>query len=223
MIITIDGPSASGKSTIARLLSKKLNFFYINSGLLFRALAYIFFTKYRLAENEFKNIQYKDLIQLINQDLTYKYINGRAQVFFQSNDITSCLYGPHIGQGASIIGENQFVRKIILEYQRSLAQDFNVIADGRDCGTEVFPFADYKFFLFASPHVRALRWQQSQKRKGKNYTFEEALAWIEQKDKRDSEREIAPLKPAEDAIIIDNSNLTIEETLIKILTIVNKN
>ncbi len=211
MIITIDGPTASGKSTIAQLLAEQLSALYINSGLLFRAVAYIL--QSRGFDMTYLNSHESIAALFSNESIRYKYTPGTgAHIFFEHTDITPFLTTPDIDRAASLIATQPSVRQALLDYQRKLADDFDVVADGRDCGTVVFPEADYKFYITADLRIRAMRWQRAHKNH-KNLNLEEVEKIIAQRDKRDSNREIAPLKPAYDSFIIDTSHMTIQEVL----------
>ena len=211
MIITIDGPTASGKSTIAQLLAEQLSALYINSGLLFRAVAYIL--QSRGYDVTYFN-SHESIAALINDEsVRYEYTPGTGvRISFEEKDITPFLKTPDIDRAASLIATQPSVRQALLNYQRKLADDFDAVADGRDCGTVVFPEADYKFYITADLRARAMRWQRTHN-DHKNLSLEEIEKIIAQRDKRDSSREIAPLKPAHDALIIDTSNMTIQEVL----------
>lgn len=213
MIITIDGPTASGKSTIAWRIADNLGFYYLNSGLLYRALAYLL--SKNLDENALKDVNYDQLKELLdknNIDYAYKGL-GKPIIFINKIDITDHLNTLAIDKSSSIIAQNKDVREIIFDYQRGLVNDKNAITDGRDTGTVVFDYADLKFYLTASEEVRAKRWQSKQMRDGKDYSLADSIKYIQERDKRDMNRPLSPLKPAENAIIIDNSNLNIDETL----------
>lgn len=221
MIIAIDGPCASGKSTVARLLAQKLGFYYIYSGLLFRALAYILLkeNKIELYCNEEVSLKQIELDIDFNS-LEYIYELYPNILYFKT-DITHNLKNSQIDQLASIISTQKNIRQLLLDYQRNLANYKNIIAEGRDSATVVFPNADYKFFLTASLEVRAQRWLEDQIKRNKQCTFQESLKNLHERDYRDSNRTIAPLKPADNAIIIDNTNLTIDETCNLILSNIN--
>lgn len=222
MIITIDGPSASGKSTLAQLLAIKLKYFYINSGLLFRGLSYLVLEKTNNNINALKEITFEDVENIIsNQELIYVYQNNNAKIL--SNllnnliDITPFLKDSKIDNASSIIATNPEVRKALVDYQRIIAKNRNIVADGRDCGTAVFPKADLKIYLTASPEIRAKRWQEDQLARGKGFSFDESLETINKRDNRDSNRKDDPLQVASDAIVIDNSIITINQTIEYIL------
>lgn len=215
MIITIDGPVASGKSTASYLIAKKLSFYYLNSGLLFRALAYVFLHEYGFKEQDLANISYQEAKNLyFNKKIIYIYNQKLgASIIFNQVDITSYLKNLRVEQGSSIIAKNEAVRQALLEYQHLLANNYSIVAEGRDAGTIVFPNADLKFFITSSDSIRAKRWQESNKSKNIIISFCDSLKFIQERDKRDISRSISPLIPALDAVIIDNSFLSIKQTV----------
>lgn len=242
MIITIDGPTASGKSTVARLLAEQLGFMYINSGFLFRGLAYMLLKK--VSENSVNtrigtksgshsidllshNLPLFDTTELeklmTEEQFHYRFVKDKGpEVFVRHEHITSLLKTPEIDKAASVVALHPSVRQVLLEFQLELARNHDVVADGRDCGTVVFPHAEYKFFLTASVDVRAARWQREQELLGKKFMFEEAFRLVEERDNRDSQRSVAPLKPASDAYIIDSSNMTVQEVITEIIAVVRR-
>lgn len=225
MIVTIDGPVASGKSTISFNIAKNLSFYYLNSGLLFRALAYVFLNEYGFKESDLINVSYQDVKGLyFNKKITYNYdLQLGVNVFFNKSNITYCLKDIKVEKGSSIIAKNSAVREALLEYQHFISNNNNnIILEGRDSGTVVFPNADLKFFITASSIVRAKRWQKSNELKNINYSFSDSLKFIQERDKRDINRSIAPLVPALDSIIIDNSDLTINQNIDIILYYISK-
>ncbi len=214
MIITIDGPVASGKSTVAKMLAKQLHFYYINSGFLYRSFAYILHYKCGIDLNALASYNFGEELPFSLDRYSYEYSDYRVRVFFEGEDITKYLIYPNIDAAASIIAKNAYIRDHIVNFQRHLASlHRNVIAEGRDCGTFVFDKAQFKFFLTASLEARAKRWAKSRERTGNYFTLEEAMIFIHQRDERDMQRVIAPLKPAPDAIIIDNTNIDLNATL----------
>ncbi len=206
MIITIDGPVASGKSTVARLLAKKLGYQYLNTGLMFRAVAYLLYTKNRSL----------NLTELV---YTYNPQDG-AQILYKDSNITPLLKTPEMDQLSSQVATQPEVRTALLTYQRQLAEKNNVVAEGRDTGTIVFPNADYKFFITASPEIRAKRWRGYQHKQGKEYSLKESINIIKERDQRDSAREVAPLIVPEDAHTIDTSAMSIEQAVDACYTII---
>lgn len=222
MIITIDGPVASGKSTVSLLLAEKLGFYYLYSGLIYRAIAYILNQQNIILEDP-SSLQYHELRLLVfSPEFVYAYDSMKhPTIQYKNADITPYLKSPVIDNLASIIAVYEPVRQVALEFQRFIAEKYDCIADGRDCGTAVFPYAEYKFFLTASIDVRAKRWQADQMKKGNRYTHEDARIEIAKRDRRDSERTIAPLTQAPDAILVDNSDLTIAQTVALLISYIH--
>jgi cytidylate kinase len=201
MIITIDGPVGSGKSSVAKALSSRLGMYYLNTGLLYRAIAYIFF-----------NIVHEKGITFV-KEIDYTYENGTLHVFFRGKDITSYLCDHMVGQQASLLSAKKEIRDSILELQRKLAKKHDLVAEGRDCGSIVFPDADYKFFLTASVEARAKRIFADKSRGNAGASFEKVKVELEKRDERDKTRDIAPLIVPEGAIIVDNSDVNLEQTI----------
>lgn len=216
MIVTIDGPVASGKSTVARLIANSLGFTLISSGFLFRALGHELLYTYHYSLEELLLIINNALLdEIFNTDhFEYTYDNEHGpRVFLKGIDITSRLKMPIIDKAASILGTSPLVRNYFITLQHLLAHNKNSIIEGRDSGSVVFPNADIKFFLTASLEVRAQRWQKMQKNLGLEFSLDEAKKIIKERDDRDYTRSIAPLKIPEDALVVDNSNLTLPETI----------
>lgn len=223
MIITIDGPAASGKSTIGRMVADKLNLFYLYSGLLYRACAYILHEQKKLKQYSEKATISREQaeVDLKLHLLEYIYTSDHGIVIMYNNQqITEHLGKPEISSYASIISTQSSIRTLLTNMQRDLAQNKNIVADGRDCGTHVFPDAEIKFFLTASQDIRAIRLQKALASEGKKYTHDEVLKQIADRDFRDKSRAIAPLEPAHDALIVDNSLLTIAETFELFLNVI---
>lgn len=215
MVITIDGPTASGKSSAAQLIARKFSWYYLNSGLLYRSIAYLLMTNKGYTLEQLKNPRDIDLEIFLDQaKLIYKQdATGNPHIVFDNRDITECLKNSKIDQAASIVSADQKVRDKLLIFQRQLAQLHNLVTDGRDMGTVVFPHADFKFFLTASIDARAARWMHDQQLSGNKVSIDKAIFEINMRDDRDSKRFIAPLKVPDDAIIIDNSSMSVAETV----------
>lgn len=208
MIIAIDGPSGSGKSTISKLLSNKLNMEYIDTGAMYRAVAYYLIKNdLLLNEENIKEIEidFKNNNVLLNGENVEKYIRTQE-----------------ISSYASKVSADKNVREKLVKIQRDISKNKDIILDGRDIGTVVFPNADYKIYLNANSKCRAKRRFEEIKDK-ENVSFEEVLSQIERRDFADSTREISPLKKAEDAIEIDTSEMSIDEVLEEIIKIVKGN
>jgi len=215
MIITIDGPTASGKSTIARLVADQLGIYYLNSGLLYRALAYVLRTKAGYSTATITQPQQKDVVTYLDQKkLRYRYSKeSGARIIFEGNDITEYLKQGDIDEYASLVSTNPYVRNMVDAMQRTLASQHDFVADGRDTGSVVFPQAGIKFYLTASIPVRAQRWLQAQSKKDLNYSFDQAVTEITTRDERDKNRSVAPLIIPEGAQIVDSSELSISQTV----------
>lgn len=218
-IITIDGPVASGKSTISRMLAKKLGYYYLYSGALYRALAYLLITTKNYTQEQLHNPDMFDVQACLDaKRLVYHYdAQSQEHIFFDSHDITPYLKSSAIDQGASVVSAYPPVRDEINALLRTIATQFDVVVDGRDAGTIIFPEAFPKFYLTASLAVRAARWREAQKKMGNVFTIEQAEQQLTVRDTRDKERAVAPLIVPEDAIIVDNSHLNAEQTLQKML------
>ena len=214
MIITLDGPCGSGKSTLAQLLAQKLGFFYINSGYLYRALAYLLVHEAGYDAIRLQNIDLQDVVDLLHPDnFVYQYQDGIAQVFFKGVNITQFLKSADVSRDASIISAYQQVRQAIVPVQQYFATLHDLVTDGRDCGTEIYPHANFKFYVTAATEIRAERLQKDLERKGIVMSFQEVLQTTLARDERDMQRAICPLKKADDAIEIDSSNRSIQQLL----------
>ena len=222
MIITIDGPVASGKSTIARALAHDLGFFYINSGLLFRAIAYIVMRDEPLRVEQLGMLTQKQLDGVDSAQLQYIIDAGHEQIFYRGENVTSELKSDRVAQAASIVATNVAVRELVLNYERALAVRTNIVADGRDMGTIAFPNAEFKIYLTAASEIRARRWQLDQDKRGNKLTIEQALDEVASRDNRDKNRAIAPLCIPVDAQVIDSSVLSVKEVLDEIKKLMQK-
>ncbi|WP_138264305.1 (d)CMP kinase [[Clostridium] hylemonae] len=206
--IAIDGPAGAGKSTIAKLVANKKGFIYVDTGAMYRGLAVHFLDRGIVPDDRERIVRACE-----DADVTIRYEDGVQQVYLNGKNITSRLRTEEAGNMASVSSAIPEVRAKLLELQRSLAEDQNVIMDGRDIGTCVLPDADLKVFLTASVDTRARRRYEELKEKGTACRLEEIAADIEARDLRDTTRETAPLKQAEDAVLIDSSNMSIEEVV----------
>ena len=219
MIITIDGPTASGKSSAGRVVAKELGYYYLYTGLLYRGLAYLLMKDFGYNLESIAHPDMQKVDELLDpKKFTYRYdARDRERIFFNGSDITSYLKGDVIGQAASILSTNPEVRERLNILQRKIANDHNVVIDGRDAGSVVFPHATKKFFLTASEQERADRWRELQRKRGITVSFDDALNFIQTRDARDSGRAIAPLTIPEGAQVIDNSDMDLGETSKKII------
>lgn len=204
MQIAIDGPAGSGKSTVAKKIAEKLNIIYIDTGAMYRAITL-----------KLKDIDKKYYQEACN-DTNIEFINNK--IFLDGKDVSSQIRSEEISKLTSDISKIDFVRKKLVSIQKEIADKNSVVMEGRDITTVVLPDADYKFYLSASPEIRAKRRTLQLKEKGLNADYEEILRDIKKRDKNDIKRENSPLKVADDAIVIDSSNLTAEESIEKILS-----
>ena len=216
MIITIDGPAGSGKSTIAKMLAKELGFTYIDTGAMYRAVALMVKREGIDPDNPDAVVELMKKIQI---DL--KPAENGVQVFLNGEDVSKEIRTEEIGKIASKIARHSEVRKILVQMQRELGlRAKNVVIEGRDTGTVIFPDADIKFFFTASPEVRAERRYKELKEKGLNISYEEILKEIKERDHLDETRKDSPLRPAEDAIIIDTTDKSLSDVFQNVLKII---
>lgn len=206
--IAIDGPAGSGKSSVSKLVAKNLGFTSIDTGALYRAVAY-YFKSNEISEENIKSA-------LKNIDLKARNIDGKFSVFLNGENVTDKIRGEEISKMTSKISKCHEVRDFLLDLQRNLAKSENCVMDGRDIGTVVMPNAEIKIFLTASPENRAMR---RFNQLGRSVPFENILEDLKKRDYQDTHREIAPLKMANDAILIDNSDMSLEQTVEKICDI----
>ena len=209
--VAIDGPAGAGKSTIAKLVAKEKGYIYVDTGAMYRALAIHFLNKgVDAADRDAMAEACKDA------EVTIRYEDGIQQVYLNGENVTGMLRTEEVGNMASKTSAIPTVREKLLELQRSLAAEKDVIMDGRDIGTNILPNADVKIYLTASVETRAKRRYDELKAKGEDCDLEEISRDIRERDERDMTREIAPLKQAEDAILVDSSDMTIPEVVAEI-------
>lgn len=210
MIIAIDGPSGAGKSTVAKLLSKKLDFEYIDTGAMYRAFAYKFYrNNIDISEENVNKV-------LLETDIDY----NKSNVYLDGENVEDCIRNEQISILASEISKIQSVREKLVNIQRKIASSKNIVIDGRDVTTVVFPNAEFKFYITASAQTRSKRRYQELISKGENVSIEEILEDINKRDHNDMTRKISPLKIADNAIVIDTSDLSIEEVTEELVNII---
>jgi cytidylate kinase len=209
-VVTIDGPVASGKSSVAKALAQHLQFKHLNTGLLYRAAAYL------AADQEPGDFAWL-------ADVRYDFADGQPVIFWRGQRLAnSFLYSPVMDQAASLLSADAALRALLLPIQREVAQRYHLIADGRDCGSVVFPDATVKIFLTATPRVRAERLKCSTERDYAGMSIEAITAEVRARDARDQERAVAPLVVPKGATIIDSSDLSFAQTVAKCLALVQE-
>ena len=213
--IAIDGPAGAGKSSLSRLLAKKLEYIYVDTGALYRAVG-LKFSRLGFDTNLLGDL---DAV-LADTKVDIRFIGGEQRVFLDSEDVSDDIRTPVASMMASAVSAKPAVRAFLLDMQRQLAKTNNVVMDGRDIGTVVLPDAKVKIFLTADVAVRAERRRKELAEKGQNVPFEEVLEDMKTRDYNDSHREIAPLKQADDAVLADTTNLSFDESLELLLSIV---
>lgn len=212
--IAIDGPAGAGKSTIAKTIAKDFGFIYVDTGALYRAIGY-----YVLKSG--KTLSEKDVLSVLNEiNVQLEFINFQQHVILNNEDISDKIRTPEVSMAASKVSAIGKVRDFLFDLQREFAKTKNVIMDGRDIGTVVLPDATIKIFLTASDFARAKRRYDELVQKDMNVSFDEVLNDLKVRDFNDSNREIAPLKPAKDSIIVDTTDLDLQQSIKKISDII---
>ena len=212
--VAIDGPSAAGKSTIAKMVAKKENFIYIDTGAMYRCVAYYCLTQ-KIDLNDEKAVE--QAIEHIQIRLT-----SDNKDYLNDEDVSNQIRQDQVSLGASCVSKYQAVRSFLVDEQRKMAKAGNVILDGRDIGTVVLPNADLKIYQIASVETRAKRRYLENLERGLDADLETIKKEIEERDYQDTHREISPLKKAEDAVELDTSSLTLEEVVEQVLTLIQK-
>ncbi len=212
--IAIDGPAGAGKSTIAKKIAKKMNYIYVDTGAMYRAMA-LYLIRMGVEKDD------KEKIEEIckNADITIEYKDGEQIVLLNDENVNGLIRTEEVGNMASVSSANGKVREKLVQLQKELAKKADVVMDGRDIGTCVLPNADTKVYLTASAEVRAKRRFDELTQKGESCDLEKIKEDIIERDHRDMTREISPLKQAEDAVLVDSSNMTIDEVVEKIISL----
>lgn len=212
--IAIDGPAGAGKSTIAKMVSSKLGYIYVDTGALYRTAA-LFITENNIPDEEIEK-------SLESADISLKFIDGTQRVFLGEKDVSDFIRTPAISMAASRISAIPSVRAYLFETQKKIARENNVIMDGRDIGTVVLPDADVKIFLTASAEERANRRFKELSEKPDCPPYDDILKDIIQRDYQDMHRDTSPLKQADDAVLVDTTKLNLEESADEIIRIINE-
>ena len=213
--IAIDGPAGAGKSTIAKKVAKELSFIYVDTGAMYRAMALYLLEKGISGDEKISEACH-------DADISIRYENGEQQVILNGKNVTAFLRKEEVGNMASVSSANPEVRAHLLKLQRNLAAENNVVMDGRDIGTTILPNAEVKIFLTASAKTRASRRYLELTEKGEACDMDEILKDIVDRDERDMNRAVSPLKKAEDAVLVDSSEMGIDEVVESILSVYRK-
>lgn len=214
--IAIDGPAGAGKSTIAKLVSGKLGFIYVDTGAMYRAMA-LYLSRMNVNPDNADEVGEKAQ----SAEITIKYVDGEQVVMLGDENVNGLIRSPEVSAMASRTSQIARLREKLVELQQKLAETENVVMDGRDIGTVVLPNADLKIYLTASVQVRAMRRYKEMIAKGQEAVLEEIEKDIEDRDYRDMHREASPLKQADDAVLVDTSDMSIEEVADKIIELYN--
>lgn len=214
-VIAIDGPAGAGKSTIAKLVAKELNAIYIDTGAMYRAMALYLLRNHIDIEDE------KALTECVaSADISIRFVDGEQQVWLNGENVNGLIRTEEVSSMASVSSAKGTVRVKLVELQRKLAEDHDVVMDGRDIGTHVLPGAKPKIFLTADSRVRAKRRYDELTARGEACDLDTIEKDIIERDERDKNREISPLRQAEDAILVDTSDMTIEQVKEKIISLI---
>ena len=216
--VAIDGPAGAGKSTIARRLAKEMGYMYVDTGAIYRTVAY-FFDLWGVAPKDIDGIT--RYIDELTVGIEYDE-DGLQHMIMNGMDVTADIRTQEIGQKASLVAAHAIVRDMLLDMQRDVAKKYNVIMDGRDIGSVVLPKATVKIFLTASPEVRAKRRCDELLAKGQKANYEQVLREIQQRDYQDTHREVAPLKMCRDSVKLDTSDLDIDGVIAAMKDIIEK-
>ncbi len=215
--IAIDGPAGAGKSTIAKTVSRKLGFIYVDTGALYRTVS-LKFSKAGATPEKIDNVD--EILSNLSVNIEFK--DGEQRMILDGVDVTDKIRTPEVSMMASAVSAIPAVRAFLLETQRRLARENNVIMDGRDIGTVVLPDAEIKIFLTATPEARAQRRFDELIEKGMDVKYEDVLSDIIKRDHNDSTRAVAPLKPAKDSIFVDTSGNTLEQSVKQLSEIIER-
>lgn len=216
-VVALDGPAGSGKGTVTREVAKKMNLINIDTGAMYRSVTLLMIRQNVELEDEEK---IKEILDKI--DIKFGIENGEQKVYLNGEDVSLLIRTKEVNEFVSPVSTIKIVRERLADMQREMSKAIDVIMEGRDIGTNVFPNADVKIYLDATPEERAKRRFKQNEEKGIQIPYEEILESVKNRDYIDSHREIAPLKQAEDAIYIDSTNMSIDEVVEEIISIINK-
>lgn len=220
LIIAIDGFSSTGKSTLAKLLAKELGYIHIDSGAMYRAIALYALENGMILGDEVNEFELLPQLEFMDIHFEFNPENGKNEIFLNGENVEEKIRAMEVSSKVSVIAKIPEIRAFAVDLQRKMGKKKRIVMDGRDIGTTVFPDADLKIYLNASPEERAKRRYEELLKTETPATYEEVFQNISERDHLDSTRSISPLKQAEDAVLLDNGKLTPQETLEKVLEIV---
>lgn len=213
--VAIDGPAGAGKSTIAKTAAKRLGFIYVDTGALYRSIGY-----YVIKQGKSLEVK-EDIVSCLSSiNIEIEFVDNEQHVILNGEDVNASIRTPEVSIAASKVSAVPEVREFLLGLQRDFAKKYNCIMDGRDIGTVVLPNAEVKIFLTASCEERANRRYKELIEKGEQVNYEDVLTDIQKRDYNDSHREIAPMKPAEDSVLVDSTGQTIEENVQAVIDVI---
>ena len=215
--VAIDGPSGAGKSTVARAVAERMGYVYVDTGAMYRAIGLAVYRRGITGEDTAGIIA-----SLPTVDISLAYQDGMQHVLLNGEDVSEAIRTPEIAQYASKVSAVPEVRRFLLDVQRDMAKNSNILMDGRDIGTVILPDAPVKIFLTASAKTRAERRYRELKEKGQQVTLEGVLADIQARDRQDTTRAVAPLRQADDAVLLDTSALDLEQSIAAVLRIIRE-
>lgn len=215
--VAVDGPAGAGKSTIARRVAAALSYIYVDTGALYRTVA---FSLLEGGVDISDSAKVEEALPGISVDI--RYVDGEQRMLLSGADVSGRIRTPEVSMAASTVSAQPAVRAFLLEMQRSLARSHNVVMDGRDIGTVVLPDAAVKIFLTAAAEERATRRWRELREKGELVEFEAVLADLEKRDYQDSHRAVAPLRPADDAVTVDTTGLSLEQSVEAVLSVIRE-
>ena len=213
--IAIDGPAGAGKSTLARAVAKRLGYIYVDTGALYRAAALFVLER---GIDVYDAVAIGAVVPMM--DVEMKYVNGEQRVYLCGENVSGVIRSPEVSRAASAVSAVVAVRQYLFDLQQNMAETTDVVMDGRDIGTVVLPNAQVKIFLTASPEERARRRYEELQAKGVDIDYKVVLRDVNERDYNDSHREVAPLKPAEDSIIVDTTGLTLAQSEEKLYSVI---
>ena len=214
--IAIDGPAGAGKSSVAKIVAARLNAMYLDTGAMYRAIGLYYLRKNQLDQIDLIAKTVRDV------DISVRFLNGAQHVFLGAEDVSSAIRTPEGSLAASAISAVREVRLYMVELQRKIAGDIPVVMDGRDIGTVILPHAQIKIFLTASPEERARRRYEELQARGETVSYETVLEDVRRRDDQDSNRALAPLKPAPDAVLVDTTGCSFEESFERLKQVIQE-